>query len=386
VSSLSGESAFTVLAAANALEAQGRTVIHFEIGEPDFPTPRHIVEAAKAALDAGYTTYCNSQGLVALREAIVEYTRAHKGVSCRPEEVVVTPGAKAIIFYSVLALVDPGDEVVYPDPGFPTYEAAIRFAGGVPVPVVLREQNEFRLDIGEVRRKIGRRTRLIIINSPSNPTGSLLTEADLEGIAGAVRGTRAFVLSDEVYSRIVYAGAVRSIASFPGMKERTVMLDGFSKTYCMTGWRLGYGIMPEEIARKVTLILNNSNSCTPPFTQMAGIQALTGPQDSVETMVAEFRRRRDLIVEGLSSIPGVRCRLPAGAFYAFPNITGTGLDASAVARALLNEAGVAVLDGTAFGRGGAGYLRLSYATSVEKIKAGLEKIRAALAATAVIRP
>ncbi len=378
VSSLSGESAFAVLAAANALEAQGRKVIHFEIGEPDFPTARNIVEAAKRALDAGYTTYCQSQGIPALREAIVEYTGKRKGVASKTEEVVVTPGAKPIIFYTVSALVDPGDEVVYPNPGFPTYESVIRYAGGVPVPVVLEEKNNFRLDIEELRRKISSRTKLIIINSPSNPTGGLLTERELEQIAAEVQGRNLFVLSDEIYSRIVYTGAVRSIASVPGMKDRTIILDGFSKTYAMTGWRLGYGIMHEELARKVTLLLNNSNSCTAHFVQIAGIEALKGPQESVEAMVAEFRRRRDLIVDGLNSIPGVRCRKPDGAFYAFPNITGTGLDSSAVARSLLHEAGIAVLDGTAFGSAGAGYLRLSYATSLEQITEGLEKIRKAL--------
>jgi len=380
VSSLSGESAFAVLAAAKALEAQGRKVIHFEIGEPDFPTARHIVEAAKRALDAGFTKYCPSQGLLELREAIGEYTAKRKGVEAKVEEIVVTPGAKPIIFYTLSALVEPGDEVVYPDPGFPTYESVIRYAGGVPVPVVLAEENDFRLDIGELARKVSPRTKLLIINTPSNPTGGFLTERELEQIAAIVQGKNLFVLSDEIYSRIVYSGAVRSIASLPGMKDRTIILDGFSKTYAMTGWRLGYGVMHEELARKVTLLLNNCNSCTAHFVQIAGLEALKGPQDGVETMVAEFRRRRDLIVDGLNSIPGLRCRKPAGAFYAFPNITGTGFPSSEAARFLLNDAGIAVLDGAAFGAAGAGYLRLSYATSAEQISEGLEKIRSAFAA------
>jgi len=378
MSGLGGESAFQVLAAANALEAQGKKIIHFEIGEPDFPTARHIVDAAKKAMDSGHTGYCNSQGIVPLREAIVEYSRLYKKIQSNKEEVVVAPGGKPIIFYTISALVNPGDEVMYPDPGFPTYESVIRYVGGVAVPLVLAERNGFRLDIEELKSKISPRTKLLILNSPSNPTGGFLTETELAEIAKAVIDRDMFVLSDEIYSRIVYSGAAQSIAAFPGMKDKTIVLDGFSKTYCMTGWRLGYGIMHEDLAERITRLLINSNSCTTHFVQYAGIEALKGPQDSVDAMVEEFTRRRDLIVDGLNSMKGVTCRKPDGAFYAFPNISGTGATSAELARYLLNEAGVAVLDGAAFGAGGTGYLRLSYATSLDRIRAGLEKVDAAL--------
>jgi aspartate/methionine/tyrosine aminotransferase len=375
---LAGESAFQVLAAANRLEAQGKRIIHFEIGEPDFPTARHIVDAAKRALDAGQTTYCNAQGLVSLREAVAGYTLAYKGIETKKEEIVIAPGGKPIIFNTICALVNPGDEVIYPDPGFPTYESVIRYAGGIPIPVVLEEKSQFRLRTEELKAKISSRTKLLILNSPSNPTGGFLTGGDLEEIAATVRAKDIFVLSDEIYSRIVYGGSARSIATCPGMKEKTIILDGFSKTYCMTGWRLGYGIMHEELADQVTRLLINSNSCTTHFVQTAGIAALTGPQESVDAMVREFAHRRDVIVDGLASLPGVTCRKPDGAFYAFPHITGTGLSSREIADFLLNEAGVAVLDGTAFGRAGDGYLRLSYATSLDGINAGLERIADAL--------
>jgi aspartate aminotransferase len=372
---LSGESAFQVLAAANALEAAGRSVIHFEIGEPDFPTPKRVVDSARDALAAGRTTYCPSQGIAALREAIARYTLRYKGLRVNPEEVVVAPGAKPIIFYTLCALVNPGDEVMYPDPGFPTYGSVIRFVGGIPVPLALREECGFRLDIDELRRKITPRTRLLILNSPSNPTGNLLGESDLADIAGALSSTDAFVLSDEVYSRIVFEGSTGSIASLPGMRERTVVLDGFSKTYCMTGWRLGYGIMPAGLAGAITLLLNNSNSCTTHFVQLAGIEAMEGPQDSVDEMVNEFRVRRDLVVDGLNAIPGFRCIRPAGAFYAFPSVAGTGFASRELATRLLEEAGVALLDGAAFGAAGTGFVRLSFATSVERIREGLRRIK-----------
>lgn len=375
---LAGESAFQVLAAAHRLEAQGKKVIHFEIGEPDFPTAPHIVAAAKRALDAGLTTYCDAQGVASLREAIAEYTLSYKGVKTKKEEVVVAAGAKPIIFYSICALVNPGDEVIYPDPGFPTYESVIRYAEGIPVPVPLLEKNQFRLRTEELKARISSRTKLLILNSPSNPTGSYLTDGDLEEIAAAVRERDIFVLSDEIYTRIVDNGAAGSIATCRGMKERTIILDGFSKTYSMTGWRLGYGIMNEELAEQVTRLLINSNSCTAPFVQSAGLAALAGPQDSVDAMVREFAHRRDVIVDGLASLPGVSCLKPDGAFYAFPNVTGTGLDSRAIADYLLNEAGVAVLEGSAFGSAGAGYLRLSYATSLDRINAGLERIADAL--------
>ncbi len=378
MNSLSGESAFQVLAAANKLEAEGKKVIHFEIGEPDFPTAPHIVDAAKKALDQGRTTYCNSQGLVALREAIADYTLRYKGIPTGRDEVVVAPGAKPIIFYTICCLVNPEEEVVYPDPGFPTYESVIRYAGGLPVPIALEEKDDFRLSVRKLISKISPRTKLIILNSPSNPTGGVLTDGDLGEIASAVRGKDIFILSDEIYSRICYEGVPRSIATFPGLKDRTIILDGFSKTYCMTGWRLGYGIMHEEIARKMTQLLINSNSCTTHFIQVAGIEALRGPQDSVAAMVKEFTRRRDVIVEGLNSLPGITCRKPRGAFYAFPNVTGTGLPSGELAHFLLQEAGVAALDGAAFGAAGTGYLRFSYATSLDNIHAGLDRLGAAL--------
>jgi aspartate aminotransferase len=378
MNALMGESAFQVLAQANKLEAQGKSVIHFEIGEPDFPTPRHIVDAGKKALEAGQTRYCNAQGLPELREAIVEHARAFKGLSTNAAEVVVAPGGKPIIFFTLCALVNPGDEVIYPDPGFPTYESVIRYTGGIPVPVVLKEENDFRMQVEELKARITPRTKLLILNSPSNPTGSLLTKNDLEEIATAVVKAGIFVLSDEIYSRIVYKDAVQSIATFPGMKERTIVLDGFSKTYCMTGWRLGYAIMHEELAGRMTRLLINCCSCTPPFVQSAGIAALQGPQDSVGEMVAEFAHRRDVIVSALNSMPGVTCRKPAGAFYAYPNIKGTGRSSREVADHLLNDAGVALLDGASFGSAGNGYLRLSYATSLSKIQEGLGRIEQGL--------
>lgn len=378
VNSLAGESAFQVLAAAQKLEAQGKKVIHFEIGEPDFPTAPHIVAAGKRALDQGYTTYCQSQGILPLREAIVAYTEKYKGIRCRKEEVVVAPGGKPIIFYTICVLVNPGDEVICPDPGFPTYQSVIRYAGGIPVPVSLTEDKKFRLDVAELKSKITPKTKLLILNSPSNPTGSFLTEEDLKEIAEAIRDKDIFVLSDEIYSRMVYEGAAKSIASFPGMKDKTIILDGFSKTYAMTGWRLGYGIMQESIAEKMTTLLINSNSCTTHFVQMAGVEALNGPQESVEAMVQEFKHRRDVIIDGLNSIKGVSCLKPDGAFYAFPNISATGLTSSEAAHYLLQEAGVAVLDGASFGSAGDGYLRLSYASSLDRIYEGLERIEAAL--------
>ncbi len=376
MSSLAGESAFQVLAAANKLEARGKKVIHFEIGEPDFPTAPHIKEAAKAALDAGHTTYVNSQGLPSLRAAIAEHAGAFRSIPMRPEQVVVAPGGKPIIFYTISVLVNPGDEVIYPNPGFPTYDSVIRYVGGVPVPIALEEKSGFRFSTTALRERITARTKLIILNSPSNPTGGILSSADLEEIAAAVAGRDIFILSDEIYSRICYGTPAPSIAAVPGMQEKTIILDGFSKTYCMTGWRLGYGIMHEELAEKVTRLLINSNSCTSYFVQDAGIAALNGPQDSVDAMVAEFARRRDCIAEGLDSIPGIVCHKPEGAFYAFANVTGTGLSSGELACVLLEEAGVAVLDGAAFGVFGSGYLRLSYATSMELIRQGLERIDA----------
>lgn len=372
------ETAFEVLARAKALEAQGRDIIHLEIGEPDFDTPAHIKAAAVRALDEGYTHYTPAAGIPALREAIADYIRRTRGIPVGPENVVVVPGGKPIMFFAILALVEEGDEVIYPNPGFPIYESMIRFVGGHPVPLRLRMENEFRVDVEELARLITPRTRMLILNSPANPTGGVLTREDLAAIAELCLKHDLIVLSDEIYSRIIYEGEHISIASFPGMLERTIILDGFSKTYAMTGWRLGYGVMPEPLAEAVTRLMINSNSCTAAFTQIAGITALTGPQDDVDRMVAAFRERREVIVEGLNRIPGFRCLKPKGAFYAFPNIEGTGLSSRELAAYLLEEAGVAVLSGTAFGEYGEGFLRLSFANSVENIQKALERIEKAI--------
>ncbi len=374
MSDLGTETAFEVLAKAKKLEAQGREIVHLEIGEPDFDTPRNIIDAAIGALNNGYTHYTPAAGLPILRQTIADYVREYKGVSAVADEVVVVPGGKPIMFYVILALIEPGDEVLYPNPGFPIYESVIRFAGGKAVPLPLLEQNDFRLDIEDLERKITDKTKLLIINSPANPTGGVLTPDDIRKIADLVRDRNIIVMSDEIYDRIVYEGEPLSIASLPGMKEKTVILDGFSKTYAMTGWRMGYGVMPIALANRVIQLMVNSNSCTAAFTQMAGVEALSGPQDAVEAMKAEFRRRRDIIVEGLNNIPGISCLKPAGAFYAFPNIKALGKKSKELADYLLNEAGVAALGGTAFGEYGEGHLRLSYANSVENINKALERI------------
>ena len=377
MSRLGTETAFEVLAAAKKLEAQGRDIIHLEIGEPDFDTPAHIIEAACDALHRGYTHYTPAAGLPELRQAIAAYATAQKGVSVAPEEVVVTPGGKPIIFFSILALVDEGDEVIYPNPGFPIYESVIDFVGGVPVPVPLREENDFALDAEELCHLITPRTKMIILNSPQNPTGGVITEEGLELIARHVQGKSIYILSDEIYDRIVYDGTPRSIASLPGMKDQTIILDGFSKTYAMTGWRIGFGIMRADLAEQGARLMTNSNSCTAAATQMAAITALQGPQQPSQDMVEEFRRRRDRIVAGLNDIPGVKCCLPRGSFYVFPNVRAVG-DSRRLAKYLLEEAGVATLSGTAFGRYGDGYLRLSYANSLENIERALERMDAAV--------
>jgi aspartate aminotransferase len=379
---LGTETAFEVLARARALEAEGREVIHLEIGEPDFPTPPHIVAAAKQALDEGYTHYVPSPGLPELREAIARHVAATRGIPVDPEEVVVTPGAKPIMFFAALMLCGPGDEVLYPDPGFPIYPSVAAFAGARPVPLRLRPETGFRLDPDELRAKLTDRTRLLILNSPHNPTGAVLTREDVAAIAELVRGRRLIVLSDEIYREIVYEGHAPSIASLPGMREQTIILDGFSKTYAMTGWRLGYGVMARPLAEAMTRLIVNSVSCTAAMTQRAGLAALTGPQDAVRAMVAEFRRRRDALVAGLNAIPGVSCHLPGGAFYAFPDIRGTGMGSAELAERLLREAGVATLAGTAFGPGGEGFLRLSYAAGLTAIERALER----MAAVVVGRP
>ena len=376
---LGTETAFEVLAKAKALEKQGKDIVHLEIGEPDFDTPKNIKEAAVKALNAGYTHYSPSAGIPELREAIAQYLSKTRGIKVDPDEVVVTPGAKPIMFFGILALVNPGEEVLYPNPGFPIYESVANFVGAKPVPIPLKEENDFRLDPEYVKEKITKKTKMIILNSPENPTGGILTKEDLKVIADCIADRDdVIVLSDEIYSRIIYEGKHESIVSLPGMKEKTILLDGFSKTYAMTGWRLGYGVMRKDLAQKVAQLMTNSNSCTCTFTQIAGIEALKGPQDEVERIDAEFKKRREVIVSGLNNIKGITCKKPHGAFYAFPNIKGTGMNSKKLGDYLLNEAGVAVLPGTAFGKYGEGYLRLSFANSVENIKKALDRISKAL--------
>jgi aspartate/methionine/tyrosine aminotransferase len=376
---LGTETAFEVLAKAKALEKQGKDVIHLEIGEPDFDTPKNIKEAAVKALYSGYTHYVPAAGIPQLREAIAEYISKTRRIDVDPEEVVVTPGAKPIMFFSILACVNPGEEVLYPNPGFPIYESVINFVGAKPVPIPLLEENDFRLDHEYVKDKITKKTKMIILNSPENPTGGVLTKEDLKVIVDCISNRDdVIVLSDEIYSRIIYEGEHESIASFKGMKEKTIVLDGFSKTYAMTGWRLGYGVMRKDLAQKVTQLMINSNSCTCAFVQMAGVEALKGPQKEPERMDAEFKKRREVIVSGLNKIEGITCKKPRGAFYVFPNITGTGMDCRKLGDYLLNEAGVAVLPGTSFGKYGEGYLRLSFANSIENINKALDRISKAL--------
>jgi aspartate/methionine/tyrosine aminotransferase len=382
MSRLGTESAFEVLARARALERQGKSIIHLEIGEPDFDTPEHIRTAAKQALDAGATHYGPSAGLPELREAIAKHIGETRGVSVSPEEVVVTPGAKPIMFFTIMALVGEGDEAIYPNPGFPIYESVIRFVGGVPVPIPLREETGFGFDMAELERRLSPRTRLIIINSPENPTGGVLERAQIERIAALAAERRIPVLADEIYRQFLYDGEFQSIMSLPGMREHTILLDGFSKSYAMTGWRLGYGVMPVALAEHIARLMVNSNSCTASFVQLAGIAALQGDQAPVARMVAEFRRRRDVLVDGLNALPGVRCARPRGAFYVFPSIAGTGRSSAEVADRLLSEAGVAGLSGTAFGEHGEGYLRFSYANSEANLREALERMRPLFAALA----
>ena len=369
------ESAFEVTARARALEAQGRSIVHLQLGEPDFDTPANVREAAKGALDAGATHYPPFAGIPALREAIAADASARKGFPVEPFQVFVTVGGKGVMLYAILGLVDPGDEVIVPDPGYPIYESLTSFVGATPVPVPIRMANDFRLDVDELAALITPKTRLLVINSPANPTGGVLTRDDLERIATLAIEHDLWVLADEIYGRILYDGAEHvSIASLPGMAERTIVLDGFSKTYAMTGWRLGYGIMPAPMAQVIAKLQTNATSCTSTFSQLAAVEALTGDQSSVDRMVAEFQRRRDVIVDGLRAIPGIKCVRPKGAFYVFPNITGTGFSARALADRLLDEAGVACLSGTAFGEFGEGHLRFSYATSMDNIQEALKRI------------
>ncbi len=378
------ETAFEVLVRARALEARGRSVIHLEIGEPDFDTPGHIVAAAQQALEEGATHYGPGAGLPQLRQAVANYLKRWRGLDIDPARVVITPGGKPIMFFAILALVNPGDEVIYPDPGFPIYESMARFVGGTPVPMPLREERHFRFDPDEFRGLVTDRTCLIIINSPHNPTGGVLTRADLEVIADVARERDIVVLSDEIYSRLLYTGHHESIARLDGMLDRTIILDGWSKTWAMTGWRLGFGVFPPELVPHVERLISNSVSCTATFAQEAAIAALEGPQDAVDTMLAEFTARRAAIIAGLNAVPGVRCLEPEGAFYAFPNITGTGFSSRELADRLLEEAGVACLSGTAFGQYGEGFLRFSYANSLGNIEEALERMRAFLATQATV--
>jgi aspartate aminotransferase len=371
------ESAFEVLAKAQALEKQGKHIIHLEIGSPDFPTPKHIVEAGKKALDDGFTKYGPTAGLVDFREAIADHVSKTRGVKVGADNVCVVPGGKPIMFFTMMALLEEGDEVIYPNPSFPIYESLIDFLGAKRRPVPLVEERGFAFDLDVFKSQVTDKTKLVILNSPANPTGGVISKEDLKQIADLLRDRDLTILSDEIYCQIYYDQKPASITNFEGMIDKTVILDGFSKTYSMTGWRLGYGIFPKKLADAVNLLMVNSNSCTATFTQKAGLAALQGPQDDVANMVAEFHKRRDAIVKNLNEVPGFRCTTPAGAFYAFPNVTKTGMSSKDLADFLLNEAGVACLNGAAFGEHGDGYLRFSYANSLENILEAVNRIKAA---------
>jgi aspartate aminotransferase len=374
MSRLGTETAFEVLNKARALERQGKSIIHLEIGEPDFDTPANVVAAGVDALQKGWTHYGPSAGLPELRQTIAEYVSRTRGVKVSAEEVVVVPGGKPIIFFTILALIDEGDEVIYPNPGFPIYESMIHYVGGKAVPIHLREERDFSFDVADLAPLITERTKLIILNSPHNPTGGVMERRDVEQVAKIIGDRNILVLSDEIYSRLLFEGEHFSMMSVPGMQERTILLDGFSKTYAMTGWRMGYGVMRADLAAHITRLMTNSNSCTASFTQMAGIEALRGDQTSVERMCSEFKSRRDVFVAGLNKIKGFSCRMPKGAFYVFPNITKTGWKSKPLADALLEQAGVAALSGTAFGDFGEGYLRFSVANSLENLQQALERV------------
>jgi len=371
MSRLGTETAFEVLSKAKALERQGKSIIHLEIGEPDFDTPANVVEAAVDALRKGWTHYGPSAGLPELRESIAQYVSHTREIEVSPDEVVVVPGGKPIIFFTMLALIDAGDEVIYPNPGFPIYESMINYVGGKAVPIQLHEERDFAMDVSELAPLITGRTKLIILNSPQNPTGGVLQRAEIEQVARIIGDRNILVLSDEIYSRLQFEGEPFSIISVPGMQERTILLDGFSKTYAMTGWRIGYGVMRTDLATQITRLMTNSNSCTASFTQRAGIEALRGDQSPVGRMCTEFHRRSEFFVAGLNRIKGFSCRMPKGAFYVFPNITGTGWQSKPLADALLDQAGVAALSGTAFGQFGEGYLRFSVANSLENLEKAL---------------
>lgn len=376
---LKPEGAYQVLARANQLEAAGQEITHFEIGQPDYPTFENVSQVGIQAIKDGKTRYTPPTGMPSLREALAEHAGRQRGIEFQPDEVVVSPGGKPNLFFPTLALVEPGDEVIYPNPGFPTYEAMIKVAGGVPVAVPLLEENQFSFDLEAFDKLINQKTKLIILNSPSNPTGGVIPSADLEHIASQSERYDCWIMTDELYTRIVYDGLeAPSIASLPGMKTRTIIVDGFSKTYSMTGWRLGFGIMPVELAKRIDLLLTHSVGSTAHFTQFAGLEAITGPQDMVDVMVTEYQHRRNAVVDGLNAIPGFVCQKPQGAFYVFPNITGTGIDSTELANLILEKAGVALLPGNSFGKHGEGYLRISYANSLENIQKGLEKIRTVL--------
>jgi aspartate/methionine/tyrosine aminotransferase len=368
------ETAFEVLVKARALEAKGRSVIHLEIGEPDFATPAHIVNAAKQALDEGWTHYGPTQGYPDVREVVARYVSRTRGIAVGPDRVSIVPGGKPIIFFPMLALLEPGDEVIYPNPGFPIYESMIRFLGATPVPMPLMESRGFSFDLDLFRSRLSAKTKMVVLNSPQNPTGGVIPAADIRALAEMLADRDVVVLSDEIYSRISYDEPVVSIAAMPGMLDKTIILDGFSKTYAMTGWRMGYGVMPTWLVEAVNKLMVNSNSCTASFTQRAGIAALEGPQDAVDNMVAEFRRRRDVFCAGLNKLPGFRCAIPQGAFYAFPNIEGTGMSSKELADRLLEEAGVACLNGASFGAFGEGYLRFSYANSLANLTEALDRM------------
>lgn len=372
---LGTETAFEVLVKARALEAQGKNIIHCEIGQPDFKTPKHIVEAGKKALDDGWHGYGPTQGDPELRDALAKHVAETRGIAVDGSNVCVVPGGKPVMFYALLALINEGEEVIYPNPGFPIYESMIKFAGARPVPIPLVESRGFSFDLDVFKSSLTHKTRMVILNSPQNPTGGVIPEADIRAIAEMVRERDLIVLSDEIYCRMVYGDAPFSITSVPGMAEKTIILDGFSKIYAMTGWRLGYAVAPNWIIEAMNLLMVNSNSCSASFTQRAGLAAITGPQDDSIKMVAEFKRRRDEFIKGLNSIPGFRCAIPQGAFYAFPNITGTGKSSKELADELLYRAGVACLSGTAFGEYGEGYLRFSYANSLENLTDAIARIQ-----------
>jgi aspartate aminotransferase len=372
---LGTETAFSVLARAKELERTGKDIIHLEIGEPDFPTPLHICEAAAKALRSGETHYCPSAGVPEFREAAAEYLGRTREIEVDPANVLIGTGAKPFLFFTILATCNAGDEVVYPDPGFPIYESAIRWAGATPVPLPLREERDFVFDVDELAARLGPETKLVILNSPQNPTGGLVGRREIAEAAAVLAESSAWVLSDEIYSQMVYEGEFASVASHAGLLERTIVLDGLSKTYAMTGWRCGFAAVPRELVDPLVRFFVNSTSCVPPFIQLAGIAALTGPQDEARAMLEEFRRRRDLIVAGLNDLPGVSCRIPRGAFYAFPNVSGVPLSADELAEQLLSEAGVALLAGTAFGEIGKDNLRLSYANTMANLAEAIERMR-----------